>query len=62
MSPLVGENKMRKQKQNNLVAKHCNKYNRAVVYRDRKKDYVRKEKNHKKWGDNFESIVYFFAA
>lgn len=29
---------------NNLVAKHARKYNKAVVMRDRKKDYTRKGK------------------
>ena len=30
---------------NNLVAKHARKFNKAVVMRDRKKDYTRKGKN-----------------
>ncbi len=30
---------------NNLVAKHARKYNKAVVMRDRKKDYTRKGKS-----------------
>ena len=30
---------------NNLVAKHARKYNKAVVHRDRKKDYTRKGKS-----------------
>lgn len=29
---------------NNLVAKHARKHNKAVVMRDRKKDYTRKGK------------------
>ena len=29
---------------NNLVAKHARKYNKAVIMRDRKKDYSRKGK------------------
>ena len=30
---------------NNLVAKHARKFNKAVVMRDRKKDYTRKGKS-----------------
>lgn len=30
---------------NNLVAKHARKFNKAVVMRDRKKDYSRKGKS-----------------
>ncbi len=31
--------------QNNLVAKHARKFNKAVVHRDRKNDYRRKTKH-----------------
>jgi hypothetical protein len=31
----------------NLTAKHANKYNRSIIYRDRKNNYTRKFK-HKK--------------
>lgn len=29
----------------NFVAKHAKKFNRAAVFRDKKKDYRRKERN-----------------
>lgn len=38
-------------KQNNLVAKHAGKFNRAVKMRDRKKDYTRKGKSKFKMPD-----------
>lgn len=41
-----------KKQLNNLVAKHCMKFNRAVVERDKKNDYVRKEKHKKNWSGN----------
>lgn len=32
-------------KSRNMVAKFANKFNKAKVYRDKKKDYKRKEKH-----------------
>ena len=49
---IVGEGKEEKEdkdkpKINNLVAKHARKFNKAVVMRDRKNDYKRKDKHDK---------------
>lgn len=37
--------------QNNPVAKHANKFNKAAVHADRKNDYKRKPKHGKRWED-----------
>jgi hypothetical protein len=41
------KNKKTKAIQNNLTAKHAHRYNRATVYRDRKKDSKRGKQKHK---------------
>jgi hypothetical protein len=38
----------KKPKINNLVAKHAHEFNKAVVMRDKKKDYKRKSKHAKR--------------
>lgn len=37
--------------QNNLVAKHARKFNKAAVHRDRKNDYQRKAKHRNRGED-----------
>ena len=43
--------KKKKTKLVNLTAKHAHRYNRATVYRDRKKDSKRGKQKHKQQED-----------